>query len=199
VAEEEAERYQREVEAYPEKFERYLGRCLEMINEHRRTIRLDLEMENAGGTPAETVLLVLTLPEQLEWHWRPSDRDMPAPPAPPTPAGPEGQVLERSFHIGEVSSVPSRLLDRDYITGEAPAGASPMISEAGKQLQWELGTCRHHQSRSLEPLYVSFGRSGDNSSFAIGWEIQEKNSPASVRGRLLVLVATMMAAGEVKS
>jgi hypothetical protein len=199
VAEEEAERYRREVEAYPEKFERYLARCLEMINEHRRTIRLDLEMENAGGALAENVLLLLTLPEQLEWHWRQSDRDMPAPPAPPTPPGPEGQVLERGFHIGEVSSVPSHLLNRDYISDEEPAGAFPVISEAGTQLQWELGTYRHHESRLLEPLYVRFGRSDDISNFAIDWEIQEKNSPASVRGRLLVLVATMMAAGEVES
>jgi len=187
LAEEEAEQYRREVEAYPEKFERYLRRCLEMINEHRRTIRLDLEMENAGGAPAENVLLGLTLPEQLEWHWRPSDRDMPAPPAPPTPPGPEGQVGEGDFHIGGVSSVPSHLLDRSYISGEAPAGAFPVISEAGTQLRWELGTYRHHQARLLEPLYVRFRRSDDISNFTLAYKIQEKNSPDSVRGRLLVL------------
>ena len=186
VAEEEVEQYRREVEAYPEKFERYLRRCLEMINEHRRTIRLDLEMENAGGASAENVLLGLTLPEQLEWHWRPSDRDMPAPPAPPTPPGPEGQVVEGGFHIGEVSSVPSHLLNRGYISGEAPAGAFPVISESGTQLRWELGTYRHHQSRLLEPLYARFRRTDDISNFAISYEIQEKNSSGSVKGRLLV-------------
>ena len=186
VAEEEVEQYRREVEAYPEKFERYLRRCLEMINEHRRTIRLDLEMENAGGASAENVLLGLTLPEQLEWHWRPSDRDMPAPPAPPTPPGPEGQVMEGGFHIGEVSSVPSHLLNRGYISGEAPAGAFPVISESGTQLRWELGTYRHHQSRLLEPLYARFRRTDDISNFAISYEIQEKNSSGSVKGRLLV-------------
>ena len=186
VAEEEVEQYRREVEAYPEKFDRYLRRCLEMINEHRRTIRLDLEMENAGGASAENVLLGLTLPEQLEWHWRPSDRDMPAPPAPPTPPGPEGQVVEGGFHIGEVSSVPSHLLNRGYISGEAPAGAFPVISESGTQLRWELGTYRHHQSRLLEPLYARFRRTDDISNFAISYEIQEKNSSGSVKGRLLV-------------
>ena len=82
MAEGEAERYRREVEAYPEKYERYLNRCLEMINVHRRTIRLDLELENVGGASAENVILMLTLPEKLEWQWRPNDRDMPAPPAP---------------------------------------------------------------------------------------------------------------------
>ncbi|HEX6386549.1 MAG TPA: PIN domain-containing protein [Anaerolineae bacterium] len=188
VAEAEAERYRREVEAYPEKFERYLRRCLEMINEHRRTIRLDLEVENAGGAPAENVLALLTVPEQLEWYWRPGDRDMPAPPAPPTPPRPEDEVLERGFHIGGVSSVPSHLLSRDYISGEAPAGAFPVISESGTQLRWELGTYRHHQSRLLGPLYVRFRRADDISNFAVAYEIQEKNSPGSVRGRLLVFV-----------
>ena len=189
VAEEEAEQYRREVEAYPEKFERYLRRCLDMINEHRRTIRLDLEIENAGGAPAENGLLVLTLPEQLEWYWRPSDRDMPAPPARPAPPGPEGQVLERGFHIGEVSSVPSHLLNRGYISEEAPAGAVPVISQGGTQLQWELGTYHRHQSRLLGPLYTRFRRSDDISDFAIAYEIQETNSPRSVRGRLLVGVS----------
>ncbi len=196
MAEEEAERYQREVEAYPEKFERYLGRCLEMINEHRRTIGLELEMENTGGALAEDVLLLLTLPEQLEWHWRQSDTDMPAPPAPPTHPRPAGQVLERGFHIGEVSSVSSHLLNRDHISDGGPVGPFPVILKAGRQLQWELGTCHQHKSRLLEPLYARFGRAEDPSNFAIGWEIQEKNSPAPVRGRLLVRVATMIPASE---
>lgn len=192
ITEEETERYLREVEHYPEKFERYLRRCLEMINVHRRTIRLDLEMENAGGASAENVLLMLTLPEQLEWHWQSSDRDMPAPPAPPTTPELEGQAVERSFHIGRVSSVPSDLHDRDYISGEALAGASPMISEEGTQIKWELGTYSHHQSRLLEPLYVRFRHAEGISNFAIAWEIREKNSSSPVRGHLLVSIDKMM-------
>jgi hypothetical protein len=199
VAQEESERYRRHVDAHPEKFERYLRRCLEMINEHRRTIRLDLEMENAGGALAENVLLVLTVPEQLEWHWWPSESNMPAPPAPPTPQGPEGRVVERSFHIGRVSAVPSHLLNRDYISDEASAGAFPVISEAGTQLQWELGTYRHHRSRLLGPLYVRFRRADDISDFAIACGIQEKNGPGSVSGRLLVSVNTNVSAGNVES
>ncbi|UCC52778.1 MAG: hypothetical protein JSV68_02200 [Anaerolineaceae bacterium] len=196
VAQEKIEQYRREVEAYPEKFERSLRHCLEMINEQRRTIRLDLEMENTGGAPAENVLLVLTVPEQLKWYWRPDDRDMPAPPTPP---GPKGQVLERGFYIGEVSSVPSRFLDRDYMSGEEPAGAFPVISEAGNQLQWELGTYRHHQSRLLEPLYVRFSRADDIANFAIACEIRERNSPSLVREWLLVSVDTLASAGEIES
>jgi hypothetical protein len=192
ITEEETERYLREVEDYPEKFERYLRRCLEMINVHRRTIRLDLEMENAGGASAENVLLMLTLPEKLEWHWQSSDRDMPAPPAPPTTPELEGQAVERSFHIGRVSSVPSDLHDRDYISGEALAGASPMISEEGTQIKWELGTYSHHQSRLLEPLYVRFRHAEGISNFAIAWEIREKNSSSPVRGHLLVSIDKMM-------
>ena len=188
MVEEEAKRYQRELEAYPERFERYLGRCLEMINEHRRTIRLDLEMKNAGGTQAENVLLVLTVPEQLEWYWQPSESDMPAPPVPPTPPGPEGQRLEKGFHIGRVSSVPSHLLNRDYISGEEPAGASPVMSEAGTKLEWELGTYRHHQSRLLGSPYVRFRRAEDIANFTIAYEIQERYNPGSVREKLLVFV-----------
>ncbi|MGD2079239.1 MAG: PIN domain-containing protein [Chloroflexota bacterium] len=199
VAQEESERYRRHVDAYPEKFERYLRRCLEMINEHRRTIRLDLEMENAGGALAENVLLVLTVPEQLEWHWWPRESNMLAPPAPPTPQGPEGRVLEKGFHIGSVSSVPSHLLNHAYISDEASAGAIPVISEAGTQLQWELGTYRHHRSRLLGPLYVRFRKADDISDFAIAYGIQEKNGPGSVSGRLLVSVGTNVSAGNVES
>jgi len=199
IAEEEIERYRHEVDTYPEKFERYLYRCLEMINVHRRTFRLNLEMENTGGAPAENVLLMLTLPEQLEWHWQPSDKDLPAPPAPPTAPELEGQEVQRSFHIGRISSVPSHLLDRDYIFGEASAGASPMISEEGTQIKWELGTYRHHQSRLLEPLYVRFRHVDDISNFAIAWEIQEKKSSSSMRGRLLVSVGTNVSAENVES
>jgi hypothetical protein len=82
--------------------------------------------------------------------------------------------------------VPSHLLNRGYISGEAPAGAFPVISESGTQLRWELGTYRHHQSRLLEPLYARFRRTDDISNFAISYEIQEKNSSGSVKGRLLV-------------
>jgi hypothetical protein len=196
AAEEDRARYRREVEAYPQKFERYLRRCLEMINEHRRTIRLDLEIENAGGAPAEEVRLLLTVPEQLEWYWQPNESDMPAPPAPPTPPGPKDQVLEKGFHIGGVSLLPSHLLKRDYITGEVPSGAAPTISETGTDLWWELGTYRHQQSRRLGPLYVRFRRASDIANFAIAWEIREKDNPAAVRGRLQVLVETMMSAGD---
>jgi len=197
MAEEEAERYRREIEAYPEKFERYLHRCLEIINLHRRSIRLNLEMKNAGGASAEDVVLMLTLPEQLEWHWQPRDGDMPAPPAPPITPEWEGQAVDRSFHIGRVSSVPSDLLGRDDIFGGASAGASPMISEEGTLLQWELGTYRHHQSRLLAPLYGRFRNADDILNFVIAWEIREKNRSFSVRGQLLVTVDTMMTAGEV--
>ncbi|MEJ2747699.1 MAG: PIN domain-containing protein [Anaerolineae bacterium] len=196
VAEEESARYRHEVEAYPQKFERYLRRCLEMINEHRRTIRLDLELENAGGATAENVRLLLTVPEHLQWYWQLNESDMPAPPAPPTPPGPEDQVLEKGFHIGGVSLLPSHLLNRGYITSEVPSGAVPAISEAGTQLRWELGTYRHHQSRQLGPLYVRFRRASDIANFAIAWEIQEKGSPEAVRGRLQVLLETTMSTGK---
>ena len=199
VTEHEAERYRHEVKAYPEKFERYLHRCLELINEYRRTIKLDLEIENAGGAAAEYVVLMLTLPDQLEWCRQPRGNDMPAPPAPPTFPEPQDRLLRKGFHIGEVSAVPSYLPDQDYITGEEAAGAPPIISEAGTQLKWELGTYRRHQSRLLIPLYVRFKRADDISNFAIDWQIKEKDGPGIVKGHLLVLVNTMISTGEVES
>ena len=197
MVEEEAARYQQEVKAYPEKFERYLYRCLKMINEHRRTIKLDLEIKNVGGAAAEYVVLLLTLPEQLEWHWQPQESDLPAPPAPPTSPEPQDPVLGKGLHIGRVSAVPSHLLNRDYITGEAAAGAPPAISEAGNQLQWELGTYRRHQLRLLIPLYVRFRHADDITNFAIAWEIKEKGGSDMVKGHLSVLVNTMISTGEV--
>ncbi len=196
MVEEEVTRYQQEVKAYPEKFERYLYRCLKMINEHRRTIKLDLEIKNVGGAAAEYVVLLLTLPEQLEWYWQPQESDLPAPPAPPTSLEPQDRVLGKGFHIGRVSAVPSHLLNRDYITGEAAAGAQPAISEAGTQLHWELGTYRRHQSRLLIPLYIRFRHADDISNFAIAWEIKEKGGSGMVKGHLLVLVNTMISTGE---
>lgn len=195
----EVERYRHEVKAYPEKFERYLHRCLEMINEHRRTIRLDLEIENAGGAAAEYVVLMLTLPEQLEWCWQPEESSKPAPPAPPVLPEPQGQVLRKSFHIGGVAAVPSNIPDEDYITDEAAAGAPPTISEAGTQLQWELGTYRHHQSRLLIPLYVRFRRADDISNFAIECKIKEKDSSGSVKEHLLVVVNAVVPTGKMES
>jgi hypothetical protein len=49
IAEDERERYQREINDYPEKFESYLHRCLELINAHRRTIRLDLKLKTMAA------------------------------------------------------------------------------------------------------------------------------------------------------
>jgi len=184
----EVDRYLREVKDYPEKFEHYLRRCLEIINQHRRTIRLDLEMRNEGGAAAEEVLLVLTLPEQLEWYWWPGQSHMPPPPAPPTPPEPGPPALEKGFHVGGVSSVSSQILNQDYISNDQRAGALPEISEAGHQLKWELGTYRHHQARLLGPLYVRFRHADDISDFAIAWEIQDKNSADSVNGQLLLFV-----------
>lgn len=184
----EVDRYLREVKDYPDKFEHYLHRCLEIINQHRRTIRLDLEVRNEGGASAEEVLLVLTLPEQLEWYWWPGQSHMPAPPAPPTPPAPGPPAMEKGFHIGGVSSVSSRILNQDYISNEQRAGALPEISEAGIQLKWELGTYRHHQTRLLGPLYVRFRHADDISDFAIAWEIQDKDNPDAVKGQLLLLL-----------
>lgn len=196
AAAEDRARYRREVEAYPQKFERYLRRCLEMINEQRRTIRLDLEIENSGGAPAEEVHLLLTVPEQLEWYGQPNQGDMPAPPAPPIPPGPRDQPLEKGFHIGGVSLLPSHLLNRDTTTGEVASGAAPAISEAGTQLHWELGTYRHQQSRRLGPLYLRFRRAEDIAGFAIAWEIQAKDSPEAIHGRLQVVLETTTPAGD---
>ena len=188
MAQEEAKRHQREIAAYPEKFERYLHRCVELINEHRRTIRLDLEVQNTGGAQAENVLLVLTVPEHLEWYWQPGKSKMPAPPAPPSPPGSEGQLFEKGFHIGRVSAVPSHFAHQDTISGEEPGGALPVISEAGTKLQWELGTYRHHQSRLLEPLYVKFRQADNIANFTITYEIQKRNEPDPFKGKLHVLI-----------
>lgn len=188
MAGKEAKRYQEEVEAYPEKFEQYLHRCLELMNEHRRTIRLDLALANGGGAPAEKVLLTLIVPEQLEWHWQLSQDHMPAPPTPPIPPRSEGWLRGKEPHIGKVSSASSHLLNQDYISGEEPGGALPVISEAGTKLQWELGSYHQRESRPLGALHVRFRTAAEMAHFTITYTVQESNSPHPARGQLLVFV-----------
>ena len=134
---------------------------------------------------------MLTLPEKLEWYWQPNDRDLPAPPALPTRPEIEGQSVEHSHYIGRVSSVPSNLLNRDYISKEVSVGASPMISDEGTQIKWELGTYRHHQLRLLKPLYARFRHPDDISNFTIAWKISGEKNLSPIRGHLLVSIDTL--------
>ncbi len=188
----EVERYRKEIAAYPEKFERYLRHCLEIINEHNRTIRISLKLENAGGGSAEKTLLTLSLQPQLRWQWRTGNMTMPFPPVPPTPPIAEIQDSERSYHIAELSSLPSRHFDRKDNSKKQHVGTVPLISEAGTKLQWELGTYRHRQSQLLEPLYVQFADAKDISNFTIDWQIQEKKHSRLVQGQLKVFVETVI-------
>ncbi|MCB8943262.1 MAG: hypothetical protein H6658_05865 [Ardenticatenaceae bacterium] len=188
IAQEEVKRYQREIVAYPEKFARYLNHCLEILNEHRRTIQLDLVLVNGGGAQAENVVLTLKLPERLEWLQQPEQDNMPAPPAPPTPPESDGQLLGKEFHVGEVTSVSSHLLNQDLLAGGEVGGTLPEISEAGTRLQWSVGSCRHHELRPLASLYLRFKTGADVADFTITYAIQESNNSQLVREQLRMYV-----------
>lgn len=183
-SQEEIERYRREVAAFPEKFDRYLRRHLSIANEHRRTIRIALELENSGGAPAEDVLLILTVPEKLQWRWEPEDSDFPDPPEPPRTPRTLAQTLAGDFNA---LSVPARFRDMPYMYMHDDLDLlSPIISESGLRLKWEIGSCRHHQAMTLDPLFVMFRDPEDISNFGIQYEVHEKNTPERVTGRLLV-------------
>lgn len=187
VSAEAAARYKRELKAYPALFESYLHGRLAALNEQRRTIRLDLSLENVGGAPAADVLLTLTLPAGLQWQKQSPAKDLHAPPPPPVPPWLEGEAEAGTFLEGGSVSAEGQRVPAAEVRPKPP-GSTPRISDEGRTLHWQLGSARHQQDRDLPPLAVRFHSAEEIDNFAIDYEIEEKKTASAVSGRLLVKV-----------
>ncbi len=186
-SEDEIDRYRQEVNDYPQRYKTYLLQKLQIENEHRRTIRIDLGISNSGSALAEDMLLALAVPDHLAWCQEPSGHMPSRPPKPPKPPRSQSQILR-----GEMND--TEWLDGSFLFGSGFAQIpntnqpEPKISNSGLVLEWEVGDCRQQRDLQLEPLFVRFSTADKITNFQIDYRIDEKNILKPVEGSLLIVV-----------
>lgn len=193
----EIERYERDIDIFRQEYSDYLHRKLKILNEHRRTVRLDLTISNTGFGTANDILITLSLPEHLQWRWEPDESELSRliPPDRPKPPQTTAQAFQSNpvfnINMGGLGNLtlepPPHLL---FPLDRADDSPSPVISESGLDLKWEFGKCRQANSLQLpESLFAMFIEPSKITPFSIEYEINDPSLPKPTTGKLNVHVS----------
>jgi hypothetical protein len=174
-----------QVLAHNAKVERYFAdvrRYMESLHEtdpRVRTVRIDLRLENLGTKPAEHVQV------DLEVDARNVELATSLPKPPPWPEKP---LRARGFDVNAPLYRPdwvSRIRD---LRSPGPPDLSSMTVE-GTRAFLQTSRLMHTRAEACAPLFVTFARPSDVTSFGVRYSIVAANCPAPIEGRLDVVIA----------
>jgi hypothetical protein len=186
---EEIERYKEEFEAFLEASEQYFPHWTEVENRRRRTVELNLKLLNSGHGIAEGIILILTLPDKLQWYKKSYRNLLPEEPTPPNPPRTRMEMLGAAMDSTFVEP-PFWALEDALASASRQALEDRPVKQGiqGQELRWDIKECLHNRQIDLEPVYASFSDPGTISNFQIEYQIHERNTPDIITGKLLVRV-----------
>jgi hypothetical protein len=182
-SERDIQRYNDELPKFFEEMETFFRASVDAENRLRRTLRLELWLENYGTAPAHGVSIFMNFPDgMVVTDEKPTEPTQPKPPAPPR--SPMDWLSDRAGLIGP--------LHRTFALPDIPAKSnvsSPRIRRTNSfEVAFEVEKARHKLLEPLDPLYVVFDASQPARSFEISWHVLTDSLPQPTKGRCHVIV-----------
>jgi len=181
IPQSELERFEREKKEYPTLYELYYKNNLEIQNEYKRTLLIDLMLQNAGTAVAEDFHVDVRLPDKLFWRIDNLVMDS-QPPLPHPPKRMHELIQAQSSFTGvrynqiagtQSGGGPTRSNTRPYKNSET-------------HLTWSFPSLLHNSIWNFDRVFAVFKSFDDISNFTIDYSIRERNTPELVTGKLLI-------------
>lgn len=168
---EEKEGYNRGVERYYREYRSYLQTVVDHIRLAKRSIKVNLDLQNTGTLPATGIEVEITFPEGIILH---NDRggfpDQPSAPDTPELVPPGVAVAQQIPH--------------DFSGLEPYAPPSSWFDPVVRRGHFKFDELKHHRQLSLPEFTVSFATSNDIRSFEAEYVITANEPVDPIRGTI---------------
>jgi hypothetical protein len=183
VSQSTADSYNAELNSFYQDYEKYLHQKHEFENAMRRSITLEIGLENSGTVPADDIDVHLHFPDGFSLF--DAEEDLPQKPELPKPPAEIG-----TFGNFRVPFVPS-LQHFDYTKALRPPSnvSSPQIERTNSyDVRSQIKKIKHGYILSIAKFLVQFDSYESVTSFQIDYSISAANLPKPAYGHLSVVI-----------
>ena len=181
VSQEQADQYNSGLNSYYESYVDYLHQKHDFENAMRRSIALEIGLDNSGTVPADDIDVHLHFPDGFSLY--DADENLPKAPESPVPPDEPGNIKIPS--LGSLY-VPSS----DYTTALRPPGniSSPRIERTNSyDVRLNIKKAKHGYILRVAKFLVQFESYESVASFKIDYTISAANLPKAADGHLSVV------------
>ncbi len=179
------------LEKYFTSYEEYLRRLPEEEDQRRRVISVDLTVANTGNEPAESVDIVLHLPDGM--HALEAPGPLPLPDPPRLPKKPRGAIthmmadLQETFAISDRGRLPNIDIP---IPSPPPNVRGPWISlpPDDQVVRCHVRKLRHKEGATFATFSLNFESREAARNCEISYEVSADNIPEPITGVFHVIV-----------
>lgn len=169
--------YNRSLRRFYEDEENYLRDRTEFGLDRRRAVQFRLRLDNTGGSPADDIHVILTMPPFIRAYTAETLPHHPDEPRPPRrPQGFAGLGLD------DVLLAPNPILHEL----EKPNTRKPLVTiesnTNGNVIKYHVLRVKHSMSELLEPIHLWFRGDADVAPFGVKYRINAGNVSAEVSG-----------------
>ncbi len=178
------EEYNKELQRYFLRHERFLRAYIEARNWQSRTRSLCLVLENKGSVPADEIDVCLRFPQGVEIIAESDFKSIPELPAPPDPPN-----QDRADHWPD----PSEVLDSPEATSKAPNAVIAGIrrSSGGAEVEILVSRLKHTFKEHLPVVNLHFPSIDACNSFQFTYKLVANNFPQAVEGKLDIKITVI--------
>jgi len=182
LSEEQIEKYNKELDAYFENYEKFLNKRMEYEGKRNLSINITIFLLNNGNTPAEDVDIHLHFPDGFELI---NLDDFPSPPKEPKP--PYKPKSRFDFEgMGLSTHFPN--LYPSFPSSPKIEISKPSIRKTNSyDVDFQKNYLKHHYRIKLDTLVLIYERFEDKQNFKIEYVISAANMPEIERGTLNII------------
>ena len=182
VSQSQADNYNAELNSFYQDYDEYLRQRHEFENAMRRSITLEIGLENSGTVPADDIDVHLHFPDGFSLF--DADEDLPQKPKPPEPPAELGT-------IGNLRLTVPSFQNLDYTKAlRLPSDiSSPQIERTNSyDVRSQIKKAKHGYSLRIAKFLVQFDSYESAASFQIDYSISAANLPKAAYGHLSVVI-----------
>jgi hypothetical protein len=188
VPDEEIRRYNDALPKFFSEMEKFFTASVETDNRFRRTLQLDLWIENYGTAPACAVLVFLHFPDGMVVS---DDKHRPSEPIPPEPPAPPRSGMGWIMRPSPLTGLTALLHRSDFTMPHIPVRenvSAPTIKRTNSyKVRFEIEKAPHNLLVPLDPLFITFDSWASARPFSIEWQIYTDSLPRPTEGRCHVI------------
>lgn len=188
--ENEVKRYERELQAYLDRYREWLQNRAAYEYAAARSLQICLRLSNDGGAPAEDVDVFLGVPSHVDVGDEAFPGQAPEQPSPPVlPSFGAGlapllAALQRPQPWFGAPLGPWRCLE---VPGAQPNVTGPSVEQKEEwQVRYHVVNVKHHMSVDLEPFWIRFPEEVRAAPLQLSYSLYPNNAPQPFKGKLLL-------------